>query len=63
MPYLGFAVTGLAAFLGMMVIAEHDSTSRLVWLRRVLIALGVVGLFWLLMARVLLLRMPAGLYF
>lgn len=62
-PVLGFGASGLIAFLAMMVVAEHDEQPIAVWVRRVLIAVIVVALFWLLMAKLLLLRMPAGLLF
>ncbi|WP_347918549.1 tripartite tricarboxylate transporter permease [Paracoccus marcusii] len=62
-PLLGFAASGLIAFLTMMVVAEHDRQPMAVWVRRTVIAVGVVGAFWLLMSRLLMLRMPAGLLF
>ena len=60
-PFLGFASSGLIAFLAMMMLAEHEDQPMAIWLRRVLISVAVVALFWLLMSKLLLLRMPAGL--
>ncbi len=60
LPVLGFGVSGLAAFLAMMVLAEYETQPTGVWLRRVAIAVGTVAAFWWLMSDLLLLRMPAG---
>ena len=62
-PELGFAVTGLVAFLALILIAEYDRLPAHAWLLRVVVAGAVVAGFWWLMADVLLLRMPRGLLF
>jgi putative tricarboxylic transport membrane protein len=62
-PVLGFFVAGLAAFGTMMVLAEHESRSAKTWLIRTITAVAVVAGFWWMMADVLLLRMPMGLFF
>jgi len=62
-PFLGFGLSGLAAFLAIMFVAEYENQPTAVWMRRGLVALATVGFFWLIMSRVLLLRMPAGLLF
>ncbi|MBQ0746450.1 MAG: tripartite tricarboxylate transporter permease [Marinobacter sp.] len=62
-PVLGFFVAGLAAFGTMMVLAEHETCPAKTWLIRAITAVAVVAGFWWLMADVLLLRMPMGLFF
>jgi putative tricarboxylic transport membrane protein len=62
-PFLGFAASGLIAFLAMMFVAEHDRQPTAVWIRRTLIGVATVAVFWLLMSKLLLLRMPDGLLF
>ncbi|EAZ98082.1 tripartite tricarboxylate transporter permease [Marinobacter sp. ELB17] len=62
-PVLGFFVAGLAAFGTMMVLAEHESRPAKTWLIRTITAVAVVAGFWWMMADVLLLRMPMGLFF
>ncbi|MFD1796432.1 C4-dicarboxylate ABC transporter permease [Paracoccus aurantiacus] len=62
-PVLGFGASSLIAFLVIMFIAEHEPQPNAVWLRRIVIAIAIVALFWLLMAKGLLLRMPDGLLF
>ncbi|HEA51562.1 tripartite tricarboxylate transporter permease [Marinobacter antarcticus] len=62
-PVLGFFVAGLAAFGSMMVLAEHETCPAKTWLIRAITAVVVVAGFWWLMADVLLLRMPMGLFF
>jgi putative tricarboxylic transport membrane protein len=62
-PVLGFFVAGLAAFGTMMVLAEHESRPAKTWLIRAITAVAVVAGFWWMMADVLVLRMPMGLFF
>jgi len=62
-PVLGFFVAGLAAFGSMMVLAEHERRPAKTWLIRAITAVAVVAGFWWMMADVLLLRMPMGLFF
>lgn len=62
-PVLGLGAASLISFIAMMFIAEHENQRSAVWLRRAIIAVAVVAAFWLLMSRLLLLRMPAGLFF
>ncbi|MGR3312482.1 MAG: tripartite tricarboxylate transporter permease [Roseovarius indicus] len=62
-PVVGFATTAIAAFAVLMPVAEFGRASLRTWLLRSLFALLMIGGFWVLMARVLLLRMPAGLLF
>ncbi|KMK69085.1 tripartite tricarboxylate transporter permease [Puniceibacterium sp. IMCC21224] len=62
-PILGFATTAVAAFGVLMPTAEFGHGSLRTWLQRALIAGLLIGGFWLLMARVLLLRMPSGLLY
>jgi putative tricarboxylic transport membrane protein len=62
-PVFGFFVAGLAAFGTMMVLAEQETRPVRTWLIRGITAVVVVAGFWLLMADVLLLRMPMGLFF
>ena len=62
-PVIGFATSGLIAFIAMMFVAEHEPQPAAVWLRRALIGLAVVAAFWLIMSQVLLLRMPAAWLF
>jgi hypothetical protein len=62
-PYPGFAVAGLAGFVAVTAIANHDRLS----MARVLVhgatALVISAVFYMLMANVPLIRMPQGLLF
>ncbi len=63
LPRIGFFVTGLAAFLAIMLIADHDRPPARTWLLWAGAGAAIVAGFWWIMANVLLLRMPAGLLF
>lgn len=61
-PVLGFATAALLAFLLLIVLATHERMpARAILIHAVSAALIVTG-FYLLMAEVLLIRMPAGLF-
>ena len=56
----------MASFLGFIsvtAVANHEDTSLLRAMMYGLVAAVIVGLFYLLMANVLLIRMPMGLFF
>ncbi|MBK5205192.1 MAG: tripartite tricarboxylate transporter permease [Polaromonas sp.] len=63
LPMIGFFVTSLAGFLGLTAIATFERPGIRTLITYVIVAVAVVGTFQLLMANVLLLRMPAGLLF
>jgi putative tricarboxylic transport membrane protein len=61
-PLLGFATAALLAFLLLIVLASHEQMPvRAILIHAVSAALIVAG-FYLLMAEVLLIRMPTGLF-
>jgi putative tricarboxylic transport membrane protein len=62
-PQLGFAVASVLGFVGVTVIANHDRLSPARMLAYAGGALMTVAAFYALMAQVLLIRMPAGLFF
>ncbi|WP_146588847.1 tripartite tricarboxylate transporter permease [Puniceibacterium confluentis] len=63
LPEIGFLVTSFAAFLAVMVIADHDRPPPQTWALWIATAAAICAGLWWLMANVLLLRMPAGLLF
>lgn len=63
LPMIGFFVTSLAGFLGLNAIATFERPGIRTLITSAIVAVAVVGAFQLLMANVLLLRMPAGLLF
>jgi putative tricarboxylic transport membrane protein len=62
-PQLGFAVASALGFVGVTAIANHDRLSPVRALAYAGVALITVAAFYALMAQVLLIRMPAGLFF
>ncbi|MBO9457025.1 tripartite tricarboxylate transporter permease [Paracoccus sp. R12_1] len=63
MPELGFLVTSLIAFALIMVIANYDRVPARTWAIWLISGAVICTGFWWLMANVLLLRMPAGIFF
>lgn len=63
LPVIGFFVTSLLSYFAIMYIADYDRPSIRTWLLWALIGIIVVGSFWLMLSNVLLLRMPAGIFF
>ncbi len=63
MPYLGFLISGLAAFASIMLVAMYDPWTRYRKIVYPLVCVGVVVGFYTMFAKVLLVPLPAGLLF
>jgi hypothetical protein len=63
MPYLGFLISGVAAFEAIMLIAMYDPWTRYRKIVYPLVCVGVVVGFYTMFAKVLLVPLPAGLLF
>ena len=63
MPYLGFLVSGLAAFVAIMLVAMYDPWTRFRKIVYPLVCVGVVLGFYTVFAKVLLVPLPVGLLF
>ena len=63
MPYLGFLMSGVAAFAAIMLIAMYDPWTRYRKIVYPLVCVGVVLGFYTIFAKVLLVPLPAGLLF
>jgi putative tricarboxylic transport membrane protein len=63
MPYLGFLVSGLAAFAAIMLVAMYDPWTRYRTIVYPLVCVGVVLGFYTIFAKVLLVPLPVGLLF
>jgi putative tricarboxylic transport membrane protein len=63
LPMIGFFVTSLAAFLCLTAVATFERPPVRSMVFYVAMAALIVGTFQVLMANVLVLRMPAGLLF
>lgn len=63
MPWLGFLVSGFAAFLSIMIIAMHDRWTRFRMLVYPLVCAGFVVGFYFLFAELLLVPLPVGTLF
>lgn len=63
MPYLGFLVSGLAAFAAIMLVAMYDPWTRYRRIVYPLVCVGVVLGFYTMFAKVLLVPLPVGLVF
>ncbi|SHN07419.1 tripartite tricarboxylate transporter permease [Roseibium suaedae] len=62
LPMIGFLATSFAAFVLIMLIADYDRPGLRTWAIWALTGLAICAGFWWLMANVLMLRMPAGLF-
>jgi hypothetical protein len=62
-PILGFFVSSVAAYFAIMLVATHDRTPLREAALLVLIGLVILTVFYLVMAKVLLIPMPTGLFF
>jgi hypothetical protein len=63
MPYLGFLISGVAAFAAIMLVAMYDPWTRYRKVVYPLVCVGVVVGFYTMFAKVLLVPLPAGLLF
>lgn len=63
MPYLGFLVSGVAAFATIMLVAMYDPWTRYRKIVYPLVCVGIVLGFYTIFAKVLLVPLPAGLLF
>ena len=63
MPWLGFLVSGFAAFLSIMFIAMYDPWSRFRKLVYPLVCLAIIVGFYFLFAKLLLVPLPVGSLF
>ena len=63
MPWIGFILSGLAAFLSIMVIAMHDPWTRFRVIVYPLVCTGFVVGFYFLFAELLLVPLPVGTLF
>lgn len=63
MPYLGFLVSGVAAFAAVMLVAMYDPWTRYRKIVYPLVCVGVVLGFYTIFAKVLLVPLPVGLLF
>lgn len=62
-PILGFFVASVAAYFAIMLVATHDRTPLREGALLVLIGFVILTVFYLVMAKVLLIPMPTGLFF
>ena len=63
MPYVGFLVSGVAAFAAIMAVAMYDPWTRYRKIVYPLVCIGIVLGFYTIFAKVLLVPLPAGLLF
>jgi putative tricarboxylic transport membrane protein len=63
MPYVGFLVSGVAAFAAITMIAMYDPWTRYRKIVYPLVCVGVVLGFYTMFAKVLLVPLPVGLLF
>lgn len=63
MPVIGFFVSSLLAFLGVLVVANYDPWTPRRAIAYVLSAVVIVGAFYLLLVEVLLVPAPQGILF
>ncbi|MGB5198964.1 MAG: tripartite tricarboxylate transporter TctB family protein [Sedimenticolaceae bacterium] len=63
MPYLGFLLSGIAAFAAIMLVAMYDPWTRYRKIVYPLVCVGVVVGFYTIFAEVLLVPLPVGLLF
>ncbi|MGB5649440.1 MAG: tripartite tricarboxylate transporter TctB family protein [Sedimenticolaceae bacterium] len=63
MPFVGFLISGVAAFAAIMMIAMYDPWTRYRKIVYPLVCVGVVLGFYMIFAKVLLVPLPAGLLF
>ena len=63
MPYLGFLVSGVAAFAAVMLVAMYDPWTRYRKIVYPLVCVGVVLGVYTIFAQVLLVPLPVGLLF
>jgi putative tricarboxylic transport membrane protein len=63
LPILGFFVASLISYFAIMYIADYERPSIRIWLLWTLIGTVIVGSFWWIMANLLNLRMPMGIFF
>ncbi|MEH6717360.1 MAG: tripartite tricarboxylate transporter TctB family protein [Aurantimonas endophytica] len=61
-PVLGFFVSSVLAYFAIMLVATHDRMSLREGATLVVIGLAILTVFYLVMARVLLIPMPTGLF-
>ncbi|MBB4003545.1 tripartite tricarboxylate transporter TctB family protein [Aurantimonas endophytica] len=61
-PILGFLVSSVLAYFAIMLVATHDRMSLREGATLVVIGLAILTVFYLVMARVLLIPMPTGLF-
>jgi hypothetical protein len=62
-PVIGFVATSLVGVIALIFVAEHERTTPLMWLVRIILVALMVGGFYWLMVRVLYIPMPRGLLF
>lgn len=62
-PILGFFVSSVLAYFAIMLVATHDRMSLREGATLVVIGLAILTVFYLVMAKVLLIPMPTGLFF
>ena len=62
-PILGFFVSSVLAYFAIMLVATHDRMSLREGAALVAIGLAILTVFYLVMARVLLIPMPTGMFF
>jgi len=63
MPYLGFLISGVAAFAAIMLVAMYDPWTPYRKIVYPLVCVGVVVGFYTMFAKVLLVPLPTGLLF
>jgi hypothetical protein len=63
MPYLGFLISGVAAFAAIMLVAMYDPWTPYRKIIYPLVCVGVVVGFYTMFAKVLLVPLPVGLLF
>lgn len=62
-PVLGFFVASALAYFAIMLVATHDRMTLREGATLGAIGLGILGTFYLVMSKVLLIPMPTGLFF
>ena len=63
MPYLGFLISGLGAFVSIMLVSMYEAWSGYRKLVYPLVAVAVVLAFYTIFAKVLLVPLPVGQLF
>lgn len=63
MPYVGFALSGVAVFAAIMWLAMYDRWTRFRLIVYPLVGIGIVIGFYTIFAKVLLVPLPTGLLF